>query len=305
MTRTVLRLLIVFVLSLGSSSYLLAQGLTADRFLEGVSARPVGDQVEKDQYLAAYQALNIAPPAEVERVLPTLLQYARSGDEVHARLYAAGFLLAIAIRLDGADLLSSKSEEISSLIVDSDPSVQQGAAAITDFVIGKPVTNKQPYLSALQKALQMRRTPQDAGVNMVGPLLTFGRSDSDSVKSVMVFLQRNDLTVSTRIQLVHQLGVGPDLPKEVNQYLVGELDDRDPHVRAGAVASFADSTTSFHVLAKDRVESMANDPQEIQGIRELAKGAMAGKTNLSPNYDVPPPILDPKIGALPQEPKDQ
>lgn len=259
MRRTIPRLLIVFSLSLGSTNWLLAQSLSADRFLDGESAHPIGDQAERGRSIEVYQSLNSASPAEVERVLPTVLQYTRSGNEGDARTYAALFLSAIAIRPDGATLLSSKSEEISSLLVDADPGIQKVAAAITDWVIGKQETNKQPYLSALQTALQKPQTSQDAGVNMIGPLLVFAGGDPDAVKSVMVFVKRDDLTRSTRVQLVHQLGVQPSLPKEVSQYLVRKLDDPDPWVRAAAVASFADSTTEYHAVAKDRVEKMVND----------------------------------------------
>jgi hypothetical protein len=66
------------------------------------------------------------------------------------------------------------------------------------------------------------------------------------------------------------------------------LDDPDAHVRAAALVAYADSTTAYHTLGKDRVQRIANDQEEIPGLRELAREAMAGKTNLSPNYDVPP-----------------
>ncbi len=72
----------------------------------------------------------------------------------------------------------------------------------------------------------------------------------------------------------------------MNQTLTRELDDPDPWVRATAVTTFADSTTEYHALAQNRVEAMANDPQENAQVRELAKEAMAGKTHLSPSMDL-------------------
>jgi hypothetical protein len=229
----------------------------------------------------------------------------RSGSKAPERGYAAVFLYMIAIRPDGAALLSAKAEEISSMILDTDPQVQRGALLAMDWVIGKPETNNKLYLSALQTALQKPQVPQDAGLEMIGPLLTFRGSDPDALKSVLVFLHRDDLTASTRMELVHELGVDHAVPEEVNHYLVKLLDDPDPHVRASALVAFADSTTAYHTLGKDRVQRIGNDPQEIQGIRELATDAMAGKTNLSPNYDLPPLVLDPKTGAVPQKLEDE
>src|ERR1035438_7261193 len=244
--------LIVLVLSLGSSSCLLAQSLPADRFLDSVSARPVGDEVERDQFLTTGDALNNASAAEVDRVLPAVLKHTRSGGEAHERVYATGFLLMIAMRPDGADLLSSKSEEISSLIVDANPGIQKVAVAIMDYVIGKPATNKQPYLSASKAVMQRPQTPQEVVlVGMISALLVYGSSDPDALKSVLAFLHRDDLTPSTRSELVHRLGVVPGLPPEVNQYLVALLSDSDPHVRAAALVAYADSTTPYHIAAKD------------------------------------------------------
>ncbi len=304
MSRTITRFLIVFSLSLSNTTWLLAQTPAADRFLDGVSAHPVGGQVEQDQAGEISRALNIAPDSEVERVLPAVLMHTRIGGDAHERVYATGFLLMIAMRPDGAALLSSRCEEISSLIVDANPVVQRSALVAMDYVIGKAGTNNQLYLSALQTALQKTQTPQDAGEQMILPLLTFGRSDPGALKSVLTFMHRDDLTSGTRSDLVHHLGAIPGLPEEVSQYLVKRLDDPDPSVRAAAVAAFADSlqaaavvaavapaaptTTSYSTLAKNRVERMASDPQENAQVRELAKQALAGHTALNPNIDMPP-----------------
>ena len=301
MTQPITRLLILFSLSLCSTTWLLAQSLSADSFLNGVSAHPVGDQVEQDKAGQISRALNIAPPSEIERVLPAVLMDLHIGSEERARGYAAGFLLMIAMRPDGAALLSARSEEIASLILDANSVVQRCALAAMDYVIGKARTNDQPYLSALQRALQNPQTPQDAGEQMIMPLLTFGRSDPGALKSVLAFLQRDDLASGTRSDLVHSLGAVPGLPEEVNQYLVGRLDDPDLRVRAAAVVAFADSQqaaamaasagaamTSYPSLAKNRVERMATDPQENAQVRELAKEALAGHSGLNPNIDMPP-----------------
>jgi hypothetical protein len=281
-------LLIMFVLSLSSSTWLVAQSLSAERFLEGVSAHFVGDEVERAKSSEIAEALNIASPAEVERVLPVLLRYTHDGNEVHVRGYAAGFLLMIAIRPDGADLLSSRSEEISSLISDANPAIQNGAVAITDYVIAKPVTNKHPYVSALEAAIQTTKTPQNVAVGMVGPLLYARSVDSNALKSVLDFMHRDDLTADTRRELVHSLGVVDGLPEELTQLLLKELADHDPTVRAAALVAYADSTSAFHTLGKPLVEKIANDPQEHQQVRELAKQAIAGKTALDPNINLPP-----------------
>ena len=278
------RLLIAFALSVASSGFLPAQSLTAEGFLKGVSARPAGDQVVEDQMLAVSEALNTATPAEVQRELPSIVQYALGGNEVRARKYALVLLNSIAIRPDGAALLFPSSNEISSLIVDIDPGIQKVATSIA-FWAGP---NLPCYVSAFKRAIKSARTPQDAGVQMVSSLARIGSEDPEALKTVLDFMHRDDLTVSSRIDLVHFLGVLPGLPLGINQALVKELDDPDPWVRAAAVASFADSKTEYHALAKGRVESMANDPQENPQVQEKAKEAIAGKSNLDPNiYQTP------------------
>ena len=303
------RFFIVSVVSLGCSFCLGGQGLggqspagqtlTADRFLDRVAAHYVGDEVERDQSAEAYEALNAASPAEVQRMLPILLVYKRGGSEAHVRAYAALFLSAIAIRSDGAELLSSRPKEISSLIVDLNPGIQKVAVAITDYLIGRPHTDNQPYIEALAAAMQMTRTPQDAASGMIVPLMTFGSSDPVSVKAVLDFMGRNDLTLETRRELPHTLGSVEALPDPVNLALSKLLDDPDASVRVSALVAFADSTTRFHNLAKDRVEKMANDPQENPKVRDLAKEAVAGKTHLNPNILIPNSEIEPTKPSLP------
>lgn len=311
MRRLTTYLLILSSLSFGGGSWLPAQNssvdqsLSAGRFLDGVSIHPTGDESEKKQANEIAQSLSVAPPPEIERELPALMTHLRIGGEESSRLYAALFVLMIAIRPDGAAQLSARSDELSALILDADPGIQRVALAVMDYIIARPGVNNRSYLTALQTGLQRKDTPQDAGAGMIRPLLFIGSSDSGSLKSVLSFLQRDDLTPSTRMELVHELPDVPGLPDEVNQYLVKLLDDPDPHVRATALVSYADSTTAYHTLGKERVQRIANDAQEIQGIRELAKDAIAGKTHLSPNYDLPPLVLDPNTGAMPQKPENQ
>ena len=95
MKRTIADLLIVLVLSLGGSICLVAQNPSVDGFLDKVSAHPIGDEEEQNQFLEIGNSLYSAPRAEVERVLPTVLAHVRSGAEAHARTYAAGFLSGI------------------------------------------------------------------------------------------------------------------------------------------------------------------------------------------------------------------
>ena len=168
MNQTKPCLALAFVLAMGSSTWLVAQSPSADRFLAQVAAHPVGDQAERDQSAEIYLAFNVATPSEIAGVLPTVLQYTRVGSEVHARRYAVQFLSAIAIRTDGAQLLASGSQQISSLILDADPRIQHAALAIADYVIANPATNSKFYVAALKTALQNSTTPQDLAVGMVG-----------------------------------------------------------------------------------------------------------------------------------------
>ena len=293
MKRLTGKVMIASSLSFTGAPWLLAQSLSVDHFLAGVSKHFVGDEVEQAQSSDLGEALNTAPPAEVEKVLPTLVRYMQSGNEVHARGYAVMFLLPIALRPDGADLLASRSHEISSLILDPNPGTQNMAVATTGYVIATPSTNKRPYVAALETAIQTNKTPQNVTMGMVGPLLYARFTDPSALMPVLGFMRRDDLTPDTRRELVHSLGGDGDLPEEVNQLLVKELSDPDPTVRVAALVSYADSTTAFHTLGKPVVEKMANDPQENPKVRELAKQAIAGKTNLNqnvlvPNVEIPP-----------------
>jgi len=294
MRPTIPRLLIVSVLSLGSSTFLPAQSPTAEGFLKGVSSHPVGDNVEQAQSQTVFLALNTATPAEVQRELPSIVQYALEGNEVHARRYAVLLLTAIAIRPDGAALLFPRSNEISSLVLDADPGIQKVAVTIA-FWAGP---NLPCYVSAFKTAIKRPQTPQDTGGQIVFSLARFGSEDPDALKTVLDFMHRDDLTVSTRSDLVTFLGAAPDLPQVVNQALVKELDDPDPQVRVAAVVAYANSTTQYHAMAKGRVENMANDPQENPKVRKLAEEANAGKTDLSPN------VLLPNVEMPPSRPTD-
>jgi hypothetical protein len=284
------------LLLFGSSTCLMAQNLAAETFLDRVSAHPTGDQIERDQSLNASGALNIAVPSEVRRVLPSILRYTSRGNNARVREYAAGFLLSIAIRPDGADLLSTSSNEISSLILDADPIIQNVAVHITYFVIFTKTISKQPYLSALVEGLKKPETPQDVAVSMAGPLLSLDGDDPKAIQAVHNFLHRDNLTVATRIAIMHGLPQVSGGSEVISRDLTMELDDAHPWVRAAALVAFANltatdefrhSTSAFRRLSKDRIERMAKDPQENPQIRELAKQALAGQTSLNPNIDVP------------------
>jgi hypothetical protein len=269
-------LLLVFGLSLGDTSRLAAQTLAADRFLELASPHPVWNGVELDQYLATSNALALASPTEIARVLPSVLEHTRSGNEAHLRAYAAGLLVAISLRQDRVEVLYSSSAEISSLLTDSDPVIQRAAVEVTNLVIGRPGTNSQPYMSALIAGIQNPTTPECIGVAMSMALLGgFGAVDPKGVMAVLTFFSRKDLTIVTRIRIMRPPPFGaPDLPEEVGQLLTKGMDDPDARVRTTAVTTFANSYRRYHHLATDRVERMANDPQEDPQVRQLAKDAL-------------------------------
>ena len=286
--KPVAGLLVMFALSFSGSRLLTAQESSADRFLERVAAHPAGDEMERDQYLKTAIAFADASSEEAARVLPSVLQHARRGNEIHVRVYATGFLLAIAQRPNGADLLSSNSDDISSLILDADPTIQRTAIATMDFVIGRSGTNNRPYLSALAAGIEKAQTPQDIAVEMAGPLIAVGSGDPRAVKAVLGSLRRDDLSVSTRMEILHGVATMGYLPREVAQLLGRNLDDADAKVRAAAVIAFAMSNSTFHDLVKDRVEKMAKDPTENPQLRQLAREALAGHTPLNPNIDTAP-----------------
>jgi hypothetical protein len=286
--RVLGKLLLVFGLLLGGVTCLAAQTLAADHFLELVSANLTGNEMERDQYLATSKALEVAPAAEVARVLPSVLQHTSRANEIHVRAYAAGLLISIAQRGDAAGLLSPSSEEISSLLNDADPLIQRAAVTITTHIIRKPGTKDQTYLTALIAAIRNPLTPQYIGVAMSTPLIGgLGSDDPKAVISVLSFLNRNDLTVLTRIAIMRHLTIAiANLPDEVDQLLTKGMDDPDARVRAAAVAAFAHSYRRNHHLAKDRVERMVNDPQEHPQVRQLAKDALAGASILYSDIDV-------------------
>jgi len=289
MNRIATGSLIVFVLSLANTTRLAAQSLTADQFLNRVSAHPVGDQAERNQAGRIALALKSAPRSEIERELPAILAHATTDKQPSVRGYAALCLLITAMRPDGAALLSSSPDQVAALLLDTSPAVQNAAAGIADYLIGHDETNRKPYLSDMETALERPQTQQNACVNIITPLLLYGPREPGAVQAVLDFIERPDLILSTRLNLVHSLGSQGGLPEEVNKALVRVLDDPDPRVRAQAVVDFADSTTEYHALARDRVAQMANDPQENPQVRELAKEATAGKTHLDPNIGLPPP----------------
>jgi hypothetical protein len=288
--KTIVVAFVELALILGGSRILPAQSPPAISFLDSVSTHPAGDEVERDRAGEIGTALNTASRLEVESVLPGILEHTRIGTESHARLYTLMFLLGIAMRPDGAELLSHNSDELSSLITDSDPAIQTTALAITDYLLANPATNKARYMAAMQTVVRRPETPQDLAEPIVEIFLTFGRNEPDNIKTALVFLQRDDLSASTRIALLSHLASVPGLRPEATHFLVKELDASDPAERAAAVAAFADSTSEFHALAEYRVEEMANDSQENPSVRSLAKAAIAGKTHLNPSIETPSQI---------------
>lgn len=292
MRRIVTGLLLVIALSFACKNRLLAQAPSADRFLEDLSTNPVCSKMEPKQSVELYQilsALSAASPAGVERALPAVLRCARPGNIEAVRTVALDSLFAVAVRPDGADLLSSKSGEISFLIADDDPAIQGNVVSLVGVLMGQPATKNKPYVAALAAAVRNKRTPLDVAENMIHFLAIYGRNDSDAAESVLAFLHRDDLPPSMRSDLLRDLSALPGLPGDVRQYLLDRFDDPVPSVRAAAVIAFADSTTEFHSLAKSRVEKIVGDSSENSGVRELAKKALAGQSFAwTPNIYVTP-----------------
>ena len=302
MSRSAASLLILCLFSLGSATCLPAQELSADKFLDRVSAHPVGDQAERDQCLRTYLALNAGPASEVERVLPSILEHVRSGNETRVRGYAVTFLLGIAIRPDGRSLLSSHSADIASLLLDADPQIQHVAIAITDFAMDG--RNRAAFVPALAKAMQ-RVSPRQAAsssgpahydpanddaANIAGLLLRFGSGDPANVAEVHAYLTRSDLTPGAKISALNGLDGMGDLPEAIVPDLLRFYADPNLHVRVQAIMAFANSgskvsTTNFHNQAKKYVEQIAADENENPKLRQLAKDALAGRTGLNPNID--------------------
>lgn len=298
MRRNATTLLVVYLL-LGATC-LPGQELSADTFLDNVSAHPVGDQAEKDQCLRTYIALNAGPASEVERALPSILEHVRSGNETHVRGYAVTFLLGIAIRSDGRNLLSSHSADIASLLFDADPQIQHVAIAITDSAIDDG--NSATFVPALAKAMLKASPRQHASVpaaydpanddaaNIAALLLRFGSGDPAVVAEIHAFLTRSDLTPDARIAALNGLCGAGDLPEEISQDLLHFYADPDLHVRVQAILAFANSgskfyTTNFHNEARKYVEQIAADEKVNPKLRQLAKDALAGHTPLNPNID--------------------
>lgn len=281
MKRMVKSLLAVVFALFATSVCRAAQESSVERFLDRVAAHPVGDEVERDQSSREADSLNTAPRSDVERILPVVLRYTGSGSELHVRTYATMFLLAVALRSDGADVLSTHSKELASLLTDSDPVIQRVAVAITDYVIDR---NSGNYVPALAGAMQKASTPQEVAAQMAAPLMRYGSDDPTAVKTIHAFLIRGDLTPDTKIATVTNLGMF-DLPEEVNQDLCNRLEDADPRVRSAAIVAFANSKSNFHNEAQKRVERIAEDEKENAQVRQLAKDALAGRTQLNPNID--------------------
>lgn len=281
------QLVVLIVLAAGASS-IVAQIPAVDACLGGVSTRPAGDEAQSDRCFKADEALNAASPVQVRAELPALLKYTRSSNEIHTRGYATMFLMVIAMRPDGAELLSSDAESISSLIIDTEPDIQKVAVAIMDWVISKPPTNKRPYLAALLTGIQNHQTPQNIVVEMIAPLLSYDPADPSAIKSVLSFLHRSDLTESTQIDVVHDLAASRDFPTEVREALVDRLDDPRLRVRAAAVIAFSNQLLGYDPVAKGRVETIARDQKEDPRLRALAKEALAGHAGLNPNINLTP-----------------
>jgi hypothetical protein len=274
--------------------------MTADTFLDKVSASAIHDQDERNELMSVYTALNIAAPAEAERVLPSILQHVRVGNEILVREYASQFLLGIVLRPDGATILLPKSDEISALIVDDDAVIQRTAVTVVDYVVGRTRAANTSYESSLMAAIQNAHTPQDNAVEMITPLMMLGylaSKDPRATQAVLNFLHRDDLSVDTRTGILHGTSTFYDTSGEITAYLCKSFDNPNPRVRAAAVIAFANSAgipsdprteAPFHRLAKSRVERMANDADENPQVRELAKRALAGQGGLNPNIDMPP-----------------
>jgi len=274
-----------FALLHGAAQAQTGQTPSVEQFLNGLSPDSKGSHAAVEQSGQVAEAISAAPSAEVSREIPEIFDKLRQSSNQRVRAFAVAFLVTIAQRPDGKDLLGSRSKEIADLLSDPDEGIQKEAIALIDWVaVGHP----EAYLPALRTASAKPGISQDLGFTLASTLLGLGAyaEDSESIHAALRFIQRKDLTFETRLQVAEYMGTNPGVPPEMCRELVKTLDDPDARVRAAAIVSFAGPTSSVHDLAHGRIERMSRDQHENSQVRHLAAEALAGHFPLNPNIDI-------------------
>ena len=274
----------VFALLLCAAQTQKAPAPSVEQFLNGLSSNSKGTNAEVEEGGQVADAIATAHSGEVSQEIPEIFDKLRQSPDRRVRAYAVAFLVTIAQRPDGKDLLGSRSHEIADLLQDPDEGIQKGVIALIDWVAA---SHPQVYLPALRAAIAKPNLSQDLGFQLASALLAIGSlaGDAASIHAALGFIERKDLTWQTRMQIAESMGTNPGVPDEVCRELVKALDDPDPRVRAAAIVAFAGPTSSVHSLAQGRIERMSRDPQENRQVRHLAAEALAGHAPLNPNIE--------------------
>ena len=254
-------------------------------FNQLATAQGVGGSRGEAAYIRLTNSLEVMTSAEIAAGIPVIdyqLDNTGEPEDRLAKYDAANLLMFISWRSDGATLLASQIDRLTSML--NDPShFLSGQAAIALQHIG--ISRPDLVIPILEAALKITEANNTTGV---GPgiaviLLRMTHPSERISQDIVQYMNRTDLTDDQLLSTVIGIDSSPIIPDVLTAELVRCLDRPNEHIKTRALIGIAKSNPTARSVAQRRIQSLANDPRETSHVRRLAAEALKGEITEDPD----------------------
>ena len=254
-------------------------------FSELATAQGVGGSRGEASYIKLMNSIGAMTPAEISAGLPVIDQQvdstAEPGDRL-AKADAANLLMFISWRPDGAELLATQMDRLTSML-NAPSHLLSGAAVSALQHIG--LTRPDVALPILESALD---APEVNNSTSVGPgisttLLQIAPSNMEALSSIERYMRRSDLNDSQLIRILVGIDSRPSIPDVLAAELIRCLDRPNSEVKSRALVGIAKSSPAAKDAARSRIQRLETDSSESAHIKRLATEALQGTITDNPD----------------------
>ncbi len=257
-----------------------------DFFSQLATASGVGGSRGETSYVKLMDSIPTMSPEEIAAGIPVIdrqIDNTAQPEDRLAKADAANLLLFISWRTDGAKLLASEMDRLTSML--NDPShLMSGPATLTLMSISE--SRPDLAIPILEAAL---KHPEVNNATSVGPgialaLFKIAPTNKQAVNDIVQYMRRPDLTDNQLIRTIVGMDSGPVLPDALTAQLVRCLDRPNEYVKIRALVGISRrSSPPGKDAARTRIQEMANDPRETAHVRRLAAEALEGPITEDPD----------------------
>lgn len=255
-----------------------------DFFSKLATAQGVGGSRGETSYIKLMDSIEAMTPAEIAAGIPVIDRQIDSTAEPEDRLAkadAANLLMFISWRSDGAELLATQIDRLTSMLNDPTHLLSGPAViALQHIALTRPDVSVPILEAALDKPGVNNST--SVGPGIATTLLRISPSNDEVLDHIVRYMRRQDLTDSQLVRTIVGIDGSPAIPDALTVELVRCLDRPNENVKSRALVGIAKSSPAAKDAARPRVQRLIEDPRESAHTKRLAEEALRGRITENP-----------------------